>query len=196
MFPPSSARWVGSAASRAWASAEVVVLPFVPVTPIVGAGHRRSTRSGSDTSAGAVGSPAARASRTVTRAARRRGSVVGKSGLTDGDVVTRAMPSMAAAGSTAGPAQQGDRPTFELGDGAAQLVGRAAVVDGHGRTGVDEELRQRDPAPGQPEHRDRTAGQRAVPDGVEGQLVGIDRPLRRRPGCGRWALVIVVMPAS
>ena len=54
MFPPRTAGWRGSAARIAWASAEVVVLPLVPVTPIVGAGHRRRNRSGSLTRAGAV----------------------------------------------------------------------------------------------------------------------------------------------
>ena len=39
-------------------SADVVVLPFVPVIPIVGAGQSRRTRSGSDTIAGALRSPA------------------------------------------------------------------------------------------------------------------------------------------
>jgi hypothetical protein len=77
MFPPSSAGCDGSAASSAWASEAVVVLPFVPVTPTVGAGQRRRNRSGSETTAGAVGSPAARRATRSASALRRRGSVVG-----------------------------------------------------------------------------------------------------------------------
>ena len=77
VYPPNKRGRALGAASSAWASADVVVLPFVPVTPIVGAGHSRSTRSASDTIAGAPSSPAARASRTAASAARRRGSVVG-----------------------------------------------------------------------------------------------------------------------
>ena len=77
MLPPRIAGWSGSAARIAWASDDVVVLPFVPVTPIVGAGHSRRNRSDSDTSAGAAASPAARAATSACSAARRRGSVVG-----------------------------------------------------------------------------------------------------------------------
>ena len=87
MLPPRTTGCAGSAARIAAVSDEVVVLPFVPVTPIVGAGHRRRNRSASETSAGAVASPPARASTSARSAARRRGSVVGKSGLIDGDVV-------------------------------------------------------------------------------------------------------------
>ena len=53
MFPPRTAGWSRSVASSAWVSAEVVVLPFVPVIPIVGAGQSRRNRSTSDTTAGA-----------------------------------------------------------------------------------------------------------------------------------------------
>ena len=77
MLPPRTAGWVGSAARIAAASDDVVVLPFVPVTPIVGAGQSRRNRSGSETTAGTVSSPAARASTSAASAARRRGSVVG-----------------------------------------------------------------------------------------------------------------------
>ncbi len=77
MFPPSTTGCDGSAASSAAISDAVVVLPFVPVTPIVGAGHSRRKRSGSETIAGAPGSPARRAATSVARAARSRGSVVG-----------------------------------------------------------------------------------------------------------------------
>jgi alkanesulfonate monooxygenase SsuD/methylene tetrahydromethanopterin reductase-like flavin-dependent oxidoreductase (luciferase family) len=62
---------------RACASEEVVVLPFVPVTPPVGAGQRRRTRSGSLTTAGTLLSPARRAATSSASTARRRGSVVG-----------------------------------------------------------------------------------------------------------------------
>ena len=77
MFPPRTTGWLGSAARIVAVSADVVVLPFVPVTPIVGATHRRRNRSGSEMSAGTVGSPAARAATIAWSAARRRGSVVG-----------------------------------------------------------------------------------------------------------------------
>ena len=78
MLPPSSTGWSGSAARIAAVSAEVVVLPFVPVTPIVGAGQRRRNRSTSDTSGRRCAVAAARAPRPARRsAARRRGSVVG-----------------------------------------------------------------------------------------------------------------------
>ena len=77
MLPPRTTGWAGSAARIAAVSDAVVVLPFVPVTPIVGATHRRRKRSGSDTRAGALASPPARAATSATSAARRRGSVVG-----------------------------------------------------------------------------------------------------------------------
>ena len=54
MFPPRIVGWAASAASSAAVSEEVVVLPFVPVTPTVGQGHIRSTRSASLTRAGAA----------------------------------------------------------------------------------------------------------------------------------------------
>ena len=77
MLPPSMAGWVGSAARIVAVRADVVVLPFVPVTPMVGATHRRRNRSGSEMSAGASVSPAARAATIAWRAVRNRGSVVG-----------------------------------------------------------------------------------------------------------------------
>ena len=46
-------------------SADVVVLPFVPVMPIVGAGQRRRNRSTSDTIAGALGRRPARRATSV-----------------------------------------------------------------------------------------------------------------------------------
>ena len=103
MFPPSTTAWAVSAARTAAVSEEVVVLPLVPVTPTVGEGHRRRNRSASDTSAGTVGSPAARASTSVRRAARSRGSVVGKSGVIDGEVATSSASAQADTGSTSGP---------------------------------------------------------------------------------------------
>ena len=78
MLPPRTAGCAGSAARIACASADVVVLPFVPVTPIVGAGAqpqeqvhlghqgRRAERR-----------PPVRAATSAWRAARSRGSVVG-----------------------------------------------------------------------------------------------------------------------
>src|SRR3954451_8792468 len=89
MLPPSTTGCSGSEARIAAVSEDVVVLPFVPVTPIVGATQSRRKRSGSERSAGADGSPPARAATSAWSAARRRGSVVGKSGLIDGEVVTR-----------------------------------------------------------------------------------------------------------
>ena len=77
MLPPRTAGWIGSAERIAWASDDVVVLPLVPVTPIVGAGHSRRNRSASATSAGAVASPPARRATSAWSWARRRGSVVG-----------------------------------------------------------------------------------------------------------------------
>ena len=77
MFPPSTAGWSGSVARSAAISDDVVVLPFVPVTPIVGAGQSRRNRSGSETRAGASGSPPRRRSTSARNASRRRGSVVG-----------------------------------------------------------------------------------------------------------------------
>ena len=46
MLPPRTTGWAGSAARIAAVSDDVVVLPFVPVTPIVGAGQSRRKRSG------------------------------------------------------------------------------------------------------------------------------------------------------
>ena len=77
MLPPRTAGWDGSVARIAAINDAVVVLPFVPVTPIVGAGQRRRKRSASETRAGAEGSPPARAARSASSAARSRGSVVG-----------------------------------------------------------------------------------------------------------------------
>ena len=103
MFPPRIASWAGSAARIAWVRADVVVLPFVPVMPTVADGHSRRNRSGSQMTAGAVGSPADRRRTRSRRAARSRGSVVGKSGLMDGELVTRSAPSHACSGATSGP---------------------------------------------------------------------------------------------
>ena len=103
MFPPRTTGCEGSPARRCAASAAVVVLPFVPVTPIVGAGQRRRKRSGSDTRTGAVGSPAATRAASASSAARRRGSVVGKPGVIEGLKATSAAPAQAVAGSISGP---------------------------------------------------------------------------------------------
>ena len=77
MLPPSTAGWAGSAARIAAINEAVVVFPFVPVTPTVGATHSRRNRSGSEINAGTDGSPAARAATSAWSAARSRGSVVG-----------------------------------------------------------------------------------------------------------------------
>src|SRR3989442_8394441 len=102
MLPPSATGCAGSAARTAAMSDEVVVLPFVPVTPIVGAGQRRRNRSASDTSTGVpLMSPARRAT-SAFKASLIRGSVVEKSGLIDGDVPTSAAPAQALSGARPG----------------------------------------------------------------------------------------------
>ena len=106
-------------------SEDVVVLPLVPVTPIVGAGDSRRNRSASETSAGTVRSPAARASTSARSAARSRGSVVGKSGVIEGDVATSAAAAQVVAGSTAGPrASVTGRPSRPAIASARSLAGR------------------------------------------------------------------------
>ena len=158
----------------------VVVLPLVPVTPIVGATHSRRNRSGSETSAGAPGSPAARAATSAASAARSRGSVVGKSGLIDGEVVTSAAPAQAVAGSTSGPSASVDRSTVQRRDRA----GRVRPPDGRRRSSRERPASARNraramPAPGEPQDRHRLVAERAGPDGRHRQGVGIDRGVRR-----------------
>ncbi len=103
MLPPSTTG-ASPAASTAAASELVVVLPFVPVTPTVAAGHSRRNRSTSLTTGTR---PAAS---TSARAARRRGSVVGKWLLTEGDVQISAWPSSTSRGSSDGPSsRRGER---------------------------------------------------------------------------------------
>ncbi len=70
MLPPSMTG-SGPAASTAATRELVVVLPFVPVTPIVDAGQSRRKRSTSLTTGTRPDAS------TAARAARRRGSVVG-----------------------------------------------------------------------------------------------------------------------
>ncbi len=70
MLPPSTTG-AAPAPRTAAVSEEVVVLPLVPVTPIVIAGHRRRNRSTSLTTATCA------ALSISARAARSRGSVVG-----------------------------------------------------------------------------------------------------------------------
>ena len=159
MLPPRMTGCAGSAARIAAVSDEVVVLPFVPVTPTVGTGQRRRNRSASETRAGAAGSPAARASTSRRSAARRAGSVVGKSGVIEGDVATSAASAQVAAASTSGPSARPHRPVTERGDGFAELRRRSSVVDRDARAGIGEEPGQRDPAPGEAEDRHRPVAQ-------------------------------------
>ena len=85
MLPPSTTGWTGSAARMAAVSEAVVVLPFVPVTPIVGAdaqaqeqvglgdeGRARRVAAGSRGDEGLQGRPQARLGRRVVRVDRRR----------------------------------------------------------------------------------------------------------------------------
>ena len=151
-------------------------MPFVPVTPMVGAGQRRRNRSASETSAGTVGSPPARASTSARRAARSRGSVVGKSGVIDGEVATR---------SAVGPGRRRDprpdrAPASPAGRRAPaiasrELAGRAAVVDRHARARVGQEAGQGEAAAGQPEDGHRPVAQGTGPDRVEVEAVEVDR---------------------
>ncbi len=158
----------------------VVVFPFVPVTPIVGAGQRRSARSGSETSAGASGSPAATRAASASSAAWRRGSVVGKPGVIDGENATRAAPSHEDAGSTSGPARSRDRSATQLRQPIRQRGGGLPVVDRHDGARIDEEPGQPDPGAGQPEDRDGDARQRAGADGIGRQRVEVDRVRHRQ----------------
>ncbi len=109
MFPPSVTGWTGSAARIAAASDEVVVFPFVPVTPTVGARQSRRKRSGSLTSGASPPATAASGSRCAASARRRSASAVGKAGFADGEKQMSAAPSTAAAGSTSGPRARATR---------------------------------------------------------------------------------------
>ena len=175
MFPPSTAGCAGSAARMAAASDAVVVLPFVPVTPTVGAGHSRRNRSGSETSAGALGSPAgsrvdegpqrrpeAGLGRRVVRVdRRRRGHEVGRRpGRRRLDVRTQC---------------EAHRAPLERRDRRSELARRSPVVDRDPGAGIGEEPRERDPAPGEPQHGHRTVAQDAGADALERERVGIDR---------------------
>ena len=156
-------------------SAEVVVLPFVPVTPIVGAGQRRRKRSTSDTRAGAAGSPARRAvderaergakarlGRRVVRVDRRRGRHERGAGQ-----ATAGRPPGPASSRTGGPS------------GRRRLVASSAAGRGRRRPSrrapAAEEADQGDPAAGQAEHGDRPPAQGAALDVGEGQPVEVDR---------------------
>ena len=170
MLPPSSTGWAGSAARRAAMSDDVVVLPFVPVTPIVGAGQRRRKRSASDTSAGAVGSPAGRAvdeaaeGRPEARLGRREVGVDRRRrrherGPVEGGRRVDVRPER---GDAPSPPRAPDRAPR----GRAELVGRPAVVDGH-------------PAP----RRRRRTGRGAIP--LRASAEDGDRAHRAAPRPGR-----------
>ena len=156
MLPPRTTGWAGSAASRAAVSDDVVVLPFVPVTPIVGQGHIRRTRSVSLTRAGTP--PGSR------RCARDDGSQGRpEPRLGRGEVRVDARGSRDQVGP--GPGRRGlDRPARARSStgrppsdsiAGASSAGRPAVVDGDPRAGVGEEAGQGDAAPGQTQHRHR-----------------------------------------
>ena len=162
MFPPRTAGWTGSAARIAAISDDVVVLPFVPVTPIVGAGHRRRNRSGSETSAGRVRiaagarrdqrlerGPQPRLGRRVVGVDRRRGRR-----RAPRRPRPRPGPRRARASSST------SRPSSCAIARSSSAAGRA-VVDRDPGARVGEEPRQRDAAPGEAEHRHRPAAQRA-----------------------------------
>ena len=76
-----------------------------------------------------------------------------------------------------GTEREADVAALERIDRTGQLLRRAAVVHGHPRAGVGEEARQGDPAAGEPEHGHRAPAQRAGPDRVHRERIGIDRPL-------------------
>ena len=157
MLPPRMTGCDGSAARSVAVRADVVVLPFVPVTPMVGATHSRRNRSGSETRAGASGSPSARAPtsawsavakprfgrREVRIDGRRRGDECGI-GPGGGRIHVRSEPRrdvhVRRSGSTA----------------SASSVSRSTVVDRHRRTRIDQEPGERDPASGEAEDRHRS----------------------------------------
>ena len=98
----------------------VVVLPFVPVTPMVGAGHSRRKRSTSLTTGGHR-SPAAARSRRAPRGGAARSS--GSRLLIDGDVATRAAPASASRGIDArARAARRTAPALERRDRVRQLA--------------------------------------------------------------------------
>ena len=99
-------------------------------------GTQPQEESASDTSGGAVRSPASRARHEIRRAARRDGSVVGKYGVIDGDVATSSAPAHVAAASTLGPEGKRDVALAERRDGIAQLSRGPPVVDRHASAGV------------------------------------------------------------
>ena len=148
MLPPRIARWVGSTASSARVSAEVVVLHFVPVTrwsaPGRDAGRDRvRTRSRGAPVAGLSGRPqrdqrgpeARLRCRIDGRDRRRRRDECGAAprvGRVDG-----------------GSGQQSDGPTLEAPDRFVELARRPAVVDRDDSPGIDEEPGEGDPAPGE-----------------------------------------------
>ena len=180
MFPPRTTGWTGSAARIAAVSEAVVVLPFVPVTPIVGATHRRRKRSGSDTRAGASASPAGagrderRQGRAQPRLGRRvvrvdRGRRGDERGVGPG-----------ARGVHVRPERQRHVAALERRDRVGQVGCRSAVVDRHPGAGVGQEARQRDPAPCQPQHRHRGPAEQPVPDGGHREGIRLDRPVRHR----------------
>ena len=185
MLPPRTTGWRGSAARTAAVSEDVVVLPLVPVTPIVGAGHSRRNRSTSRP---------ARGGRRRRRRARRRGPqrrteprlgrrVVGVD-RRRASSPARHRPS-ADAGSTSGPSAQASRPPAECRDRVAQLVGRPPVVDRHPGARVGEEARQRDAARANP--RTVTGAPRSAPIAMP--------PSRRRRDRSCGAVVIAASRA-
>ena len=123
-----------------------MVLPFVPVTPTVGHGHRRRKRSISLTTGTR---PAAS---TSARAARRRGSVVLKRLLTAGDVGDERLAAQDLRRVDGRAKPELHRAPLEGHDGRLQLVARALVVDGHLRAAVGQEARQGDAAAGEAKH--------------------------------------------
>ena len=183
MLPPRTTGCRGSGGEdRGGQRRTVVVLPFVPVTPIVGAGHRRRNRSASrDERRDAPvaldarlderpeGGAQARLGRRVVGRDRRRGRH---------EIGRRPRSSR---GSTSGPSASvtGRSPSAAI--ASASSSAQSAVVDRHPRAGVGQEARQRDPAAGQAEDRDRSVAERARADGVEREAVEVDRAVASSP---------------
>ena len=192
LLPPSTTGWAGSPARIAAIRAEVVVLPFVPVTPTVGAGQSRRNRSASETSTGtsrcrwparpraAEGPPQARLGCREVGRDRRRCHHEGRIG-------PGAPPGRRPAH------HEAYRPALEGGDRGAELVRRAPVVDRHDGPGIRQEPRGRDAASGQPQDRYRPAGRPPSQDVGHRQRVRVEHSPGRRPSIvtlvtatGRW----------
>ena len=94
-----------------------------------------------------------------------------------------------------------DCASFEGGDRVLELARGPAVIHGDACSGIGQEARQGDAAPGEPEHRHRNAIEQAAADRVHGQGVRVDRESaghhggaqRNRPG---WVATNNVTPSK